>query len=490
MQLSKHIVPKKELPEKVLQFGTGVLLRGLCDFFIDKANKQGIFNGSVVVVKSTSTGGADAFATQDGLYTHFIRGIENGATKDEAIVNESISRVVSANDQWQDVLECAKNADMQLIISNTTEVGIAYQEENVLKGVPASFPGKLLAFLFERYKAFNGSEEAGMVIVPTELITENATKLKTILLQLAAFNHLNEEFVNWLQNANHFCNSLVDRIVPGKLSNEEKKTAEQSLGYSDDLMIMSEVYRLWAIETSSEKVKNVLSFSQADDGVVLAPDIYKFRELKLRLLNGAHTYLCGLAVLGGFETVRDAMQKGYFKSFATELMLSEICKAVTDESISYDEAKAFSLKVIDRFSNPYIEHKWLSIALQYTSKMLLRNVPVLLKYYEKRKGVPYFMATGFAAYLLFMKNCKTADAGDQPGEYAVKDDKAAVLQKHWLNAAGAEQLVDAVLSDQTLWQTDLSSLNGFAAAVKECIYNLTHKGTETTLQNLSYLNIA
>ncbi|MEX6687477.1 tagaturonate reductase [Danxiaibacter flavus] len=490
MQLSKHIVPKKELPEKVLQFGTGVLLRGLCDYFIDKANKQGIFNGSVVVVKSTSSGGADEFASQDGLYTHFVRGIENGVTKDESIVNESISRVVSANDQWQDVLKCAVNPDIQLIISNTTEVGITYHEENIFEGVPASFPGKLLAFLHERYKAFNGSDEAGMVIIPTELITENATKLKAILLQLAAFNHLNDGFVKWLENANHFCNSLVDRIVPGKLSGGEKTAAQQSLGYTDDLMIMSEVYRLWAIETSSEKVKNVLSFSQADDGVVLAPDIYKFRELKLRLLNGTHTYLCGLAVLAGFETVRDAMQKTYFKSFVTELMLNEICNAITDDSISYDEAKTFSLKVIDRFSNPYIEHKWLSIALQYTSKMLLRNVPVLLKYYERRHEVPYFMATGFAAYLLFMKNCKTSDGEGQTGEYLIKDDKAEILKKYWAEAADADDLVDRALADQTLWQTDLTKPEGFARAVKESIQNLTHKGIETTLQNLSYLNIA
>ncbi len=488
MQLSKHIIQKKQLPEKVLQFGTGVLLRGLCDYFIDKANKQGIFNGSVVVVKSTSSEGADAFATQDNLYTHFIRGVEDGQTKEDVIVNESISRVISANDHWADILQCAANPEMQLIISNTTEVGIAYHEENVLEGTPVSFPGKLLAFLFERYKAFNGSDDAGMVIIPTELVTDNATKLKAILLQLAAFNQLDETFVQWLQNANEFCNSLVDRIVPGKLFGEEKINAEQQLGYTDELMIMSEVYRLWAIETSSAKAKAVLSFSQADEGVVLADDIYKFRELKLRLLNGTHTYICGLAILVGFETVKDAMHKAFFRSFVTELMLNETCNAITDERVSYEEAKAFSLKVIDRFSNPFIEHKWLSIALQYTSKMQLRNVPVLLKYGEKRKSAPYFMATGFAAYLLFMKAVKNENTAE--GKYSIKDDKAAILQKHWAEAAGTDELVQNVLSDVTLWQADLTSIEGFAAAVKESVQDLTHKGIETTLQNLSYQNIA
>src|SRR5450755_640989 len=97
------------LPEKVLQFGTGVLLRGLPDYFIDKANKHNIFNGRVVIVKSTSQGDADAFAKQDNLYTQCIRGIENGQRIDEVIINASVSRVLAATTEWTAVLECAAN---------------------------------------------------------------------------------------------------------------------------------------------------------------------------------------------------------------------------------------------------------------------------------------------------------------------------------------------------------------------------------------------
>src|SRR6185436_11389404 len=111
-----------DLPEKVLQFGTGVLLRGLPDYFIDKANRKGIFNGRIVVVKSTSTPGADAFAKQDGLYTICVRGLENGHTIEENIINSSISRVLSAAEEWSTILACAHNPEMQLIVSNTTEV--------------------------------------------------------------------------------------------------------------------------------------------------------------------------------------------------------------------------------------------------------------------------------------------------------------------------------------------------------------------------------
>src|ERR1700733_7386094 len=184
------------LPEKVLQFGTGVLLRGLPDYFIDKANKQNVFNGKIVIVKSTSQGEKDSFSKQDNLYTQCIRGIENGKRVNDAVINASVSRVLSATGEWKEVLDCAANPQMQIIISNTTEVGIALlNNDDVRANPPASFPGKLLAFLLERYNKFNGSEQSGMVIIPTELITENGLKLKNIVVELAMQNHLDNNFI-------------------------------------------------------------------------------------------------------------------------------------------------------------------------------------------------------------------------------------------------------------------------------------------------------
>ena len=277
-----------ELPEKVLQFGTGVLLRGLPDYFIDKANCQGIFNGRVVVVKSTDSDSTE-FDKQDGLYTICIRGIENRKTIQENVISASISRVLSAKSDWKRILECAHNPEMKIIISNTTEVGIQLVQDNITSEPPVSFPGKLLAFLYERFKAFNGSAASGMVIIPTELITDNGSKLESIVLELAHRNNIDFKFIEWLENHNSFCNSLVDRIVPGKPNDEETKRLEITLGYKDELLTMSEVFRLWAIE-GDEKIKETLSFGKTDKGIVIVPDITLFKELKLRLLNGTHTF--------------------------------------------------------------------------------------------------------------------------------------------------------------------------------------------------------
>ena len=474
-----------ELPEKVLQFGTGVLLRGLPDYFIDKANRQGIFNGRVVVVKSTESD-SSAFDRQDGLYTICIRGVENGKTVQENKINASISRVLSAKTEWKRILECAHNAEMKIILSNTTEVGIQLVQDDINSEPPVSFPGKLLAFLYERFKAFNGSTASGMVIVPTELITDNGTKLESIVLELAHRNNVDFKFIEWLENHNTFCNSLVDRIVPGKPNADELKKLETELGYKDELLTMSEVFRLWAIE-GDEKVKEVLSFCKTDDAVVIAPDITLFKELKLRLLNGTHSFNCGVAFLSGFNITRDAVTDKTFSVFAKNLMHTEIAKAIPFE-IDAKVKEDFANNTFERFCNPFIDHQWLSITVQYTSKMKMRNVPLFLRHYELNDTPPMHMATGFAGFLLYMKATRKDGKkyfGERNGvEYEIKDDSAEYFYNAWNNNSSSDTAAEAVMKDEALWETDLTKLTGFLSAVQELLQDMMANGVLETISQL------
>lgn len=496
MQLSKKVLtyldPEKvaapadtlfALPEKVLQFGTGVLLRGLPDYFIDKANKQNIFNGRVVVVKSTFIGGTDAFKEQDGLYTLLEKGFVNGIQSENTVINASISRVVSANENWNEILKCAANPDIQLIISNTTEVGITLVESDAHTDNPVSFPGRILVFLLERYRIFNGSNESGMVIIPTELIVDNGAKLKEIVVNLAKLKGESGLFMHWLETANDFCNSLVDCIVPGKLPDAEQLAVENKLGYEDALMIMSEPYRLWAIETNIERTKNILSFSTCDNSVMLVPDINKFRELKLCLLNATHTLSCGLAHLSGFTTVVEAMQDELFVSFISKLMMQEIVPLVAQGDITTEEAQQFALQVIDRFKNPYIEHLWLNITAQYTSKMAMRTVPLVDKYYAHFHNTPDLMALGFAAFLLFMRSERKADNrfyGNNKGkEYPINDDKAQNFYDKWQQGE-----IEKCLADTAIFGIDLSLFPGFADAVNHYLRLLQQDGVVNSVRSI------
>jgi tagaturonate reductase len=473
-----------DLPEKVLQFGTGVLLRGLPDYFIDKANRQGVFNGRIVVVKSTNGGDAAAFEKQDGLYTLCIRGLNAGNVVAENIICSAISRVLSAKDDWEAILKCAHNPDMEIIISNTTEVGIELIKDDIHHHPPISFPGKLLAFLYERYKAFDGSDQCGMVIVPTELISDNGKKLEAIVLELAHLNGLEENFIEWLEKHNQFCNSLVDRIVPGKPNDVAKKILEEELGYKDDLITVSESYALWAIE-GNDAIASVLSFTAADNAVVITEDINLFKELKLRLLNGTHSLSCAVAFLSGITSVKEGMGNDIIASFVKELMQEEIAKAIPYK-IEEKDAIIFSEKVLDRFRNPNIEHYWINITLNYTAKLEMRVVPVLLRYYELYKNIPENIALGFAAYLVFMKAVKNEDGkyfGTANGiDYPINDAYAKYYFEQW-NSFTLSELVSNVLSNVELWKTDLTKLEGFSNKVLENVENILQYGMLEVLQN-------
>ena len=484
----KLIVPEEsifELPEKVLQFGTGVLLRGLPDYFIDKANRQGIFNGRIVVVKSTTHGDTSAFDKQDSLYTLCVRGLENGKTIEENIINSSISRVLDANNEWKQVLECAHNRNIQLIVSNTTEVGIQLVNDDILRHPPTSFPGKLLAFLYERFKAFSGSDKSGLVIVPTELIPDNGKKLESIVLELAHLNGLEDSFIEWLEHHNHFCNSLVDRIVPGAPDAELKSALENELGYKDQLMTMSEVYRLWAIE-GNEQVKECLSFAKADEGVVIAPNIDLYRELKLRMLNGTHTLSCGLAFLAGCNTVKEAMDDKIVSSFIADVMLQEIAPAIP-YNVDLEITQSFGTKVLDRFRNPQLKHQWINITMQYSSKMKMRCVPVLKRHYEQKETVPELMSLGFAAYIVFLKPVKQ-EGGKYYGEYngnfyPIQDDLADIFYKRWAGLS-IPTLVQEVLGDSAFWGEDLQSFHGFQQSVTEKVNLIIDSGMKEAIETI------
>jgi tagaturonate reductase len=455
------ILPTKEqllYPEKVLQFGTGVLLRGLPDQYISEANRAGKFRGRVVVIKSTQQGTTDDFADQDGLYTLCVKGIDNGHLVNQAYVNASISRVLSATEDWTSILAFAKSEELSVVTSNTTEVGIVYTEENILDGVPSSFPGKLLAILHTRFVHYNGDPTKGLVIIPAELIEENGSKLADILNRLATHNQLGEAFIQWLNHANPICNTLVDRIVPGKLSAVDQAATEAALGYTDALMIMAEPFGLWAIESTDQRVIDALGFSNEEKGCIVVPSIQKFKELKLRMLNASHTFSCGVSILAGMEFVKDSMNHEAIKPFINQLALEEIAAAITGDKISPAEANAFGKAVLDRFANPFLEHKWVSIAAQFTLKMKIRCLPLIIATYEKKGELPHKMLIGFSAYLVQMNLVNS-------------DDQATSLSN--------------VLSDTETWGQDLTAIPGLLDKVLDITASIQSKGILQTIHQLT-----
>ncbi|MEE1277558.1 MAG: tagaturonate reductase, partial [Acutalibacteraceae bacterium] len=210
-------------PIKIMQFGEGNFLRSFFDYMIDIANEKGVFSGDVAIVKPISFGSLDAFYEQDNLYTVLLRGKENGNIVNDSRVITSVSKAIDAKNDYDEWLALARLDSLRFIISNTTEAGITLDKNDAFEGLPATYPGKLTKWLFERYNHFDGAADKGVIILPVELIEENGKKLKECALSLANIWNLPKGFRLWLEESCVFCSTLVDRIVTGFPKNDAEE---------------------------------------------------------------------------------------------------------------------------------------------------------------------------------------------------------------------------------------------------------------------------
>ncbi|MDB4869599.1 MAG: Mannitol dehydrogenase protein, partial [Gemmatimonadales bacterium] len=467
------------LPERAAQFGTGALLRGLIDYIVDAANRQGKFNGRVVAIGSMGSGRDDLVNAQDGLYTLLIEGVEKGAPVREHRVIASLSRALDATTEWAGVLALARNPDIDLIFSNTTEVGIVFDDSDRPDlDPPRSFPGKLTRYLYERARAFDYDPRQGVVVLPCELIDKNGERLREIVLLLARKWQLGDRFIGWIEGSVSFCDTLVDRIVSGAPRGHRSAEVESELGYHDELVTVCEPYRLLAIAADSGTRARLESLV-SDDSVLLTDDVSPYRERKVRILNGSHSATVSLALLCGCETVFDAMTDEDVGRFVRRLVLDEILPTV-----DLPGASQFAHDVLERFSNPFIAHSLMDITLQATTKVRLRVVPSILSYAGRRGHPPPSLSLGFAAFLFFLRG-DIQTQRENAGLPVLPDDAGATIRAQWERFGDSDEsfadLARTVCSDSTLWGTDLAAITGFVDTIAEHLSTISRNGSRRAL---------
>ena len=471
-----------ELPERAVQFGTGGFLRGFVEFFIDSANRTGSFDGRIVAIGSTDSGRDDVVNDQQGLYTLVTEGIENGRSVREFRLISSLSRALSANAEWDEVLQLARNPEIALVFSNTTEVGIVLDPDDELADPPRSFPGKLTAFLYERARTFGYSATSGLQVIPCELVERNGDRLRAIVEELGVRWNLGDAFRRWLDANVVFCNTLVDRIVPGSPSSERRDELERMLGYRDALTTICEPYRLFAIECPAD-CRGALRFADADPGIILTSDIEPYRERKVRLLNGAHSLLAPVALQCGATTVFDAMSDDLIGAYLRRTMYDELVAA-----LDVPNAATFAREVVERFSNPYLAHSLFDITLHGTAKMKVRVIPSITDFASKEHRVPELIAFGFAAFLLFLRGDLQAMRRSQ--ELPVPaDEQGAVLRDLWARGtteSSIRSIVRDACSDESLWGSSLSEIPGFEDAVAMHLARMEEVGVRAALSQLLF----
>lgn len=458
-QLSKKLGKEyATYPEKVLQFGTGNFLRAFSDWQIHEMNKKNLFNGQVVVVQSTSKGAVDTINEQDGLYTLYLQGMKENNPVSEHEVISSISRGINITSEYDEYLKLAKNPDLRFIISNTTEAGIQYHEEDLLTDQPQkSFPGKLTALLYKRYQAFKGDLSKGFIIFPCELIDDNGKELKKIVLKYADSWRLEPQFSEWIEEANTFCNTLVDRIVPGFPKDSIQEKTEE-LGYIDKLMVIGEQFHLFVIEGPSF-IKEEFPAEQAGLKVHVVDDLSSYRLKKVRILNGAHTAMTPVAYLCGVNTVCEAVTNDLTKQFVEKVIYEEIIPTLP---FSVEDLSQFAADVLNRFKNPFIHHYLSSISLNSVSKCKARILPTLVDYVERFGELPKATVFSLSALLYFYKGKR----GDESITLVDDESTLHVFSECWsLYADNIEELVLTILSNGKLWGTDLTKIPELAESV-------------------------
>ena len=385
--------------ERIIQFGEGGFLRGFVDYFFQKLNDKGLFEGSVVVVQPIKTGMCDILKEQNCEYNLFLRGVDNGKVVDEHTHIDIISRCINPYEEYESYLNLAKNPDFRFIVSNTTEAGIVYEDDNKLTDSPAnSFPAKLTALLYERFK----ERLSGFIILSCELIDHNGDELLKCCKQYAHRWELGEEFVKWLERENSFCSTLVDRIVTG-FPRDEHKALEERIGQKDNMMDTAEIFHLWVIQGDHE---DELPLQRAGFNVVWTDNVDPYKKRKVRILNGAHTSMVLAARMYGLETVGECMKDEKVVSILKKSVFEEIIPAIGDT----EDNRNFGNAVFERFANPFIRHQLLSIALNSVSKFRARVLPTILEFKEQTGRYPNMLSFSLAALIAFYKTDEANDS--------------------------------------------------------------------------------
>jgi len=489
-ELADFSVDILDYPEKVVQIGEGNFLRAFVDWMFHTMNKKGIFKGRTVVVQPIREGRISNLNEQDGLYTLYLRGIENGKEVNKKEIMTAISRGVESYTQWDEYLKLAENPEIEFVVSNTTEAGIAYNEDDKLTDTPPeSYPGKLTAYLYRRYQTFNGAGDKGMIIIPVELIDRNGDNLKRIILQLAEDWGLEAGFSEWIEESNHFLNTLVDRIVTGYPFNEIEEL-EAELGYHDQNLDTGEIFHLWVIE-GDESLKEKLPFHQAGLNVKWVDDLTPYRTTKVRILNGAHTSTVPVSYLAGIDLVRDAVNDELVGEFIKQAVFEDIIPTLEADEAELDD---FAAKIFERFKNPYIDHKWLDISLNSTSKFKTRVLPSLVQHIEKLDKVPERLSFALAALIHFYHGTEL-EAGKlaafRDGEkYLIRDDQevleyfADIWSKYEAEKISLVELGADVLANKDFWDRDLNELPGLRDSLISNLNLIEKEGMNASLEKL------
>jgi tagaturonate reductase len=476
-QLNKSNLPTASYPIKVLQFGEGNFLRAFVDWMIQKVNDEIDFNAGIMVVQPLKIGLVDRLRQQDYRYHVILEGVKSGQPIREIERIDCIQDAVNPYSDYEAYESCFFNSDLELVVSNTTEAGITrVEDEDIYACPPQSFPGKVCQLLYQRFNHFKGAPDKGLTFMCCELIDKNATVLREIVLELATANQLEHDFIQWIHDNCTFCNTLVDRIVTG-FPKDNIHVVQRELGYEDNLVVVGEYFHLWAIE-APQLVREKFPFDKAGLNVVWLDDMTAFRDKKVRILNGSHTALVPVGLLKGYQTVKEAFDDQVVANFIRKMVGQEV---IPNINADISALQKFSEEILERFSNPYINHYLKDISLNSLSKWMTRNYPSFMDYYYSRGQLPKRLTFSLAALLVLYKGYYE----DMVFEICDTPEWILFIQKQWANGHTVEEVIGNILGNKNIWGEELAAMEGLSENIVAYVKSIQSDGIQQALTHLN-----
>lgn len=438
-------------PVKILQFGDGVFLRAFIDWMVQTMNDAGTFGGAVCIVKPRPGAFAPAYRKQGMRYTVSIKGILAGERVERRQRIGCIGAMINPYEDYEAFLAQAANPELLCVISNTTESGIAPSpEDTATDRPPASFPGKLTAFLRHRYETFGGDPSKGLLILPCELIEDNAAILRSLVLGHAARWYADPAFEVWLKESNRWIDSLVDRIVTG-FTEAEKAAILADESFEDDLVAVCEPYHILALRGSPE-LESILPLRASGINAVWAEDISPYRDLKVRLLNGSHTLMTMLSLPKGAKVVHDALKDGLVMEVLRAFQTAETIPVI---ALPGKQCHEYLATTLERFSNPDLVHKLEGISAKTVAKFAARILPSVRGHYA-RTGKPPVLA-GLVLAAIAWRYLNVAELPDEPAAIAHFSSRKALF------ISNPETAFLSLLGSKGPWGDVAAAVPGFVA---------------------------
>ena len=332
----------------ILQFGASRFLQAHVDLFVSDALPRGEAMGRIAVAGTTGSSESRrriaAFAAGQP-YPVLVKGLSDGTVIDETVEVRSIGAGVDAATQWDELERLFIAA--RCAVSNTADRGYETDpEDRPDAGPPRSFPAKLAKLMLARHRA----SADPITLFPCELTPTNGQVLRGVVLDVLDRWQAAAHARRWVGDECIWVNSLVDRIVSEPL---------------EPLGAVAEPYALWAIEDQPG-----LELPCRHAAIVVAADLKPYERLKLFLLNLGHTYLAEIWSKGGGApglTVREAVADASMRAKLDALYEEEVLPVFAAIGMGAD-AQAYLKTVIERFSNPFLNHRLSEIFTNHEAK--------------------------------------------------------------------------------------------------------------------------